>query len=71
MSEIFVKHPFSFMSYSCMFPFDRMLYEQHAVMLGDMFDILHALQMALLTEDFGPTHATCMESIGDVCHQQN
>jgi len=43
----------------------RNLYAIHATMLGKIFDILNALQIAMATEDFGPSHKNCMETIGD------
>jgi hypothetical protein len=43
----------------------RVLYEKHASMLGQIFEILKAMQFALASEDFGPTHTTCMEAIGE------
>jgi hypothetical protein len=46
----------------------RVLYEKHASMLGQILDILSALQIALVSEDFGPSHASCMEVIGEAAH---
>lgn len=46
----------------------RALYEKHAASLGETFDILSALQMALASEDFGPSHDACMEAIGEEAH---
>jgi len=46
----------------------RGLFEKHASVLGDMFDILVALQFAMSTEDFGPSHVECMDAIGEVSH---
>jgi len=43
----------------------RGLYEIHSAMLGKIYDILNALQIAMATEDFGPSHKECMETIGD------
>ena len=46
----------------------RILYEKHASMLGQIFDILGALQIALDSEDFGPSHIACMATIGEAAH---
>jgi hypothetical protein len=46
----------------------RVLYEKHASMLGQIADILSALQIALVSEDFGESHVTCMETIGEAAH---
>jgi len=46
----------------------RILYEKHASMLGQIFDILGALQIALTSEDFGPSHIACMDVIGEAAH---
>jgi hypothetical protein len=46
----------------------RILYEKHASMLGQILDILSALQIALVSEDFGPSHVQCMEAIGEAAH---
>jgi hypothetical protein len=46
----------------------RILYEKHASMLGQIFDILGALQIALQSEDFGPSHTACMDVIGEAAH---
>jgi len=46
----------------------RILYEKHAAMLGQIFDILSALQIALVSEDFGPSHTACMDIIGEAAH---
>jgi hypothetical protein len=46
----------------------RVLYEKHASMMGEIFDILTALQFALSTEDFGPSHVQCMDAIGEAAH---
>jgi hypothetical protein len=43
----------------------RVLHEKHAEVLGSLFDILHALQFAIATEDFGESHIVCMERIGE------
>jgi hypothetical protein len=37
-------------------------------MLGQIFDILSALQIALVSEDFGPSHVACMDKIGEAAH---
>eukprot|EP00929_Paragymnodinium_shiwhaense_P028505 TRINITY_DN164_c3_g2_i5.p1 TRINITY_DN164_c3_g2~~TRINITY_DN164_c3_g2_i5.p1 ORF type:complete len:754 (+),score=213.91 TRINITY_DN164_c3_g2_i5:172-2262(+) len=42
----------------------RNLYAIHADMLGQIYDILNALQIAMTTEDFQGSHLECMESIG-------
>jgi len=46
----------------------RVLYEKHASMLTQIFDMLEALQYALSSEDFGPSHVECMDAIGDSAH---
>merc|ERR1719473_2387692 len=46
----------------------RILYEKHASMLNQIFDILGALQIALQSEDFGPSHTACMDIIGEAAH---
>jgi len=46
----------------------RILYEKHAAMLGQIFDILGAMQIALKSEDFGPSHTACMDIIGEAAH---
>jgi hypothetical protein len=46
----------------------RILYEKHASMLGQILDILSALQIALVSEDFGESHTDCMEAIGEAAH---
>jgi len=46
----------------------RVLYEKHRSMLGEIFDILEAMQYAMSTEDFGPSHVTCMNAIGEAAH---
>jgi hypothetical protein len=46
----------------------RVLYEKHASMLEKIFDMLEALQYALSTEDFGPSHIECMDAIGEHSH---
>merc|ERR1719247_3250572 len=38
--------------------------DAHAGMLGKVFDILHSLEIAISTEDFGPSHKQCMNEIG-------
>ena len=43
----------------------RHLMEAPAGWLGKLYDILHALEIALSTEDFGPSHKQCMLDIGD------
>jgi len=43
----------------------RALHEKHAEVLGSLFDVFHALQFAIATEDFGPSHVECMDNIGD------
>jgi hypothetical protein len=46
----------------------RVLYEKHAAMLGQILDILSALQIALVSEDFTESHTHCMEVIGEAAH---
>jgi len=46
----------------------RILYEKHSSMLGQIFDILSAMQIALQSEDFGKSHTECMEVIGEAAH---
>jgi hypothetical protein len=46
----------------------RVLYEKHASMLKAIVDILSALQIALVSEDFGPSHTDCMNIIGESAH---
>jgi hypothetical protein len=46
----------------------RGLFEKHAAVMGEMFDILVALQFAMSSEDFGDSHHTCMDAIGEVSH---
>jgi len=46
----------------------RAMYEKHATMLAGMFDTLTALQYAIATEDFGPSHVDCMDAIGEQVH---
>merc|ERR1719253_1343453 len=46
----------------------RILYEKHSSMLNQIFDVLSALQIALVSEDFGPSHVACMEEIGEAAH---
>jgi hypothetical protein len=46
----------------------RALYYKHSVMLGEMFNILNSLQMAMLTEDFGTSHTACMDVVGEPAH---
>jgi hypothetical protein len=43
----------------------RVLHEKHAGVLGELFDVLHALQFAIQTEDFGPSHIDCMDAIAE------
>eukprot|EP00929_Paragymnodinium_shiwhaense_P036405 TRINITY_DN1951_c0_g5_i1.p1 TRINITY_DN1951_c0_g5~~TRINITY_DN1951_c0_g5_i1.p1 ORF type:complete len:843 (-),score=270.86 TRINITY_DN1951_c0_g5_i1:159-2687(-) len=45
----------------------RALYEKHASMLGQMFEILDALQIGMTSEDFGDSHKECMAAVGDAC----
>lgn len=42
----------------------RCLMAEQAKMLDSVFDILHALHIALATEDFGESHKRCMNAIG-------
>jgi hypothetical protein len=46
----------------------RVLYEKHAEMMGQILDVLSALQFAMSTEDFGPSHIECMDAIGEEAH---
>jgi hypothetical protein len=46
----------------------RVLYEKHSSMMGQIFDVLQALQFAMSTEDFGPSHVECMNAIGEEAH---
>jgi len=43
----------------------RALMEKHADMLGKIYEILNALQVAMSTEDFGDSHTACMKTIGE------
>lgn len=43
----------------------RILMEKQAALLDGIYDILHAMHIALATEDFGPSHLNCMRAIGD------
>eukprot|EP00929_Paragymnodinium_shiwhaense_P010922 TRINITY_DN115_c0_g1_i1.p1 TRINITY_DN115_c0_g1~~TRINITY_DN115_c0_g1_i1.p1 ORF type:complete len:846 (-),score=258.84 TRINITY_DN115_c0_g1_i1:110-2647(-) len=43
----------------------RNLYTIHSKMLGQIHDILNALQIAMSSEDFQDSHNKCMETIGD------
>eukprot|EP00929_Paragymnodinium_shiwhaense_P101961 TRINITY_DN6515_c0_g1_i2.p1 TRINITY_DN6515_c0_g1~~TRINITY_DN6515_c0_g1_i2.p1 ORF type:complete len:653 (+),score=206.56 TRINITY_DN6515_c0_g1_i2:2-1960(+) len=47
----------------------RKLYEIHHGMLGQIFDILHALQVAMQSEDFAESHKVCMEAIGQAAKE--
>merc|ERR1719484_471414 len=42
----------------------RALFEKHSSMMGKMFEILNALQVAMSSEDFGESHLDCMKAIG-------
>jgi hypothetical protein len=42
----------------------RALFEKHSGMMGQMFEILNALQTAMSSEDFGESHVDCMKAIG-------
>eukprot|EP00929_Paragymnodinium_shiwhaense_P082458 TRINITY_DN4344_c0_g1_i1.p1 TRINITY_DN4344_c0_g1~~TRINITY_DN4344_c0_g1_i1.p1 ORF type:complete len:833 (+),score=240.60 TRINITY_DN4344_c0_g1_i1:100-2598(+) len=42
----------------------RNLYLIHKDMLAKIFEILNAMQVAMVREDFGPSHTECMEKIG-------
>jgi hypothetical protein len=46
----------------------RGLFEKHSSVMGAQLDILTALQFAMSTEDFGESHVTCMDAIGDASH---
>jgi hypothetical protein len=46
----------------------RGLFEKHASVMGELLDVLVALQFALSSEDFGPSHVTCMDAIGEASH---
>jgi hypothetical protein len=46
----------------------RGLFEKHASVMASLFDILVALQFAMSTEDFGTSHVTCMDAIGEKAH---
>jgi hypothetical protein len=46
----------------------RGLYVFHAGVLGEMLDILGAMQIALSSEDFGESHVECMATIGEAAH---
>jgi len=46
----------------------RGLFEKHASVMAELFDILVALQFAMSSEDFGASHVTCMEAIGEASH---
>merc|ERR1719399_682716 len=41
----------------------RALMGKHSELLNTIFDILHSMQTALATEDFGQSHTDCMEQI--------
>eukprot|EP00929_Paragymnodinium_shiwhaense_P028504 TRINITY_DN164_c3_g2_i4.p1 TRINITY_DN164_c3_g2~~TRINITY_DN164_c3_g2_i4.p1 ORF type:complete len:755 (+),score=228.60 TRINITY_DN164_c3_g2_i4:172-2265(+) len=43
----------------------RNLYQMHADMVAQIFDMLNALQIAMSSEDFGPSHKECMATIED------
>jgi len=47
----------------------RNLFLIHSTMMGKIYDILNALQIAMHTEDFGPSHKDCMDTIGDASAQ--
>merc|ERR1719456_1206088 len=42
----------------------RHLMEAHSGLLAQVYDILHSLEIALATEDFGASHKTVMGKIG-------
>merc|ERR1719159_569555 len=42
----------------------RALIGKQSDLLTRIFDLLHSLQIALSTEDFGPSHTDCMNKIG-------
>eukprot|EP00929_Paragymnodinium_shiwhaense_P003477 TRINITY_DN103_c1_g7_i2.p1 TRINITY_DN103_c1_g7~~TRINITY_DN103_c1_g7_i2.p1 ORF type:complete len:729 (+),score=254.48 TRINITY_DN103_c1_g7_i2:159-2189(+) len=41
----------------------RALYQKHSSMMGEIFDLLNALHIAMASEDFGPSHLECMDAI--------
>lgn len=45
----------------------RKLHETQAGLLGELVDIIKAVEIAISTEDFGPSHKAIMKHIGEAC----